>query len=55
MLLGPIGSHLNKATFQTLEDITSLTHRNKHRKLGKMRVERNMFQTKEQDKTIEKS
>ena len=29
-------------------------HRNKHRKLGKMKRQRNAFQMKEQDKTLEK-
>ena len=31
-----------------------LTHRNKHRELGKMRRQRNIFQMKEQDITSEK-
>ena len=31
-----------------------LIHRNKYKELGKIRIQRNIFQSKEQDKTSEK-
>lgn len=49
---GPIGHHLHKATSSDWEtQLIYLIHRNKHRELGKMTRQRNMFQIREQDKT----
>ena len=55
VLLGPTGHLLRKATSPTGKcDRPKIIHRNKYRELGKIRKQRNMFQTKEQDKTSEK-
>jgi len=44
---GPIVSLIHEVTSPTSAYITYLIYRNKHRGLGKMRRQRNMFQTKE--------
>ena len=45
MLLGPTGCLLSEAIFPSLENVTDL-HKNRHRKLGKMRRHRSTFQMK---------
>lgn len=51
MLLGPVGHLLHEATSTRLVSVTDIS--NAHRDLGKMRQQRSMFKTKEQDKTPE--
>lgn len=51
MLLGPVGHLLHEATSTRLVSVPDIP--NAHRDLGKMRQQRSMFKTKEQDKTPE--
>ena len=54
-MLGPKGCLLHKATSPRLGNVTNLPNtRKKHRELGKMRRQRSVFQTKEQDIMSEK-
>ena len=53
MLLGLTGHLLHKATSPRSRNVTNLPNRNKNRDSGKIRQKRNMFQMKEQYKTLE--
>ena len=54
MILGPIGHPLHKVTLSRLGDVADIPITHRKTELGKMRRQRNTFQTKEQDKTSEK-
>ena len=54
MLLGCVGHLLQKATSPRSENVTNLQiHKTTNGNLDKTKQQRNMFQTKEQDKTPE--